>query len=389
MLRWAFPLLSLVIAGFSIAMDLFPRRPDSRICIYGGCRIDQRDESLVREGATPAVAAALLIEDPADPTMWCGYGEFLTTTGQSQKAGAAFARALVLGPNLSPVLMRVANFDFTHGRQEEGLRLAARILTETEAFDEIVFSYLRTSGVAVPRLLGAAIPATPRAARSWLEWQRRVGTDEGIRETWAWMRRNQLADERTAVEIATILWQHQAYRAAQELWADWLGVRKGDYLDPQLLFNARMAEAPSGAPFDWTLSPAAGVEFTQRDGLDLRFLGQENINAVGVRQLTAVEAGRYRFAAEISAQNLTTDQGVTFQIVDPENPARLTVETKPLLGNVSRSWISIEFRVPESTRVLAVELVRHPSLKFDNKISGVLHVFQVSLLRNPEPQRVH
>ena len=65
------------------------------------------------------------------------------------------------------------------------------------------------------------------------------------------------------------------------------------------------------------------------------------------------------------------------------------METEPLLGDVSRSWISIEFRVPESTRVLAVELVRRPSLKFDNKISGVLHIFQVSLLPNPEPQRVH
>lgn len=177
------------------------------------------------------------------------------------------------------------------------------------------------------------------------------------------------------------------YRDAQELWADWLAARKGDYLNPQLLANARMSEAPSGVPFDWTLSPGAGVEFTRRDGLEIHFLGRENINAVGVRQLTAVEAGRYRFAAEISAENLTTDQGVMFQVVDPENPGRLTVETKPLLRDVSRSWIGIEFSVPESTRVVEVKLVRHPSLKFDDKISGVLHIFQVSLLRDSAPRR--
>jgi hypothetical protein len=383
MLRVIFPLVSLLIAGFSIGTDLFPQRPDSQVCVHGGCRIDQTDAIVVAEGATPAAAKALLVQDSADPAMWCAYGEFLTTSGDSQPAQVAFARALALGPGVSPVLMRVANFDFTHGRVAEGLRLAPRILSQTENFDDLVFSYVRASHVAAPQLLGSVIPATPRVARSWLQWQRRLGADQDVLDTWTWMRQNGLTDERSAVDTAITLWQRKAYRAAEELWAGWLDARRGDYLNPQLLANRRFEDAPSGTPFDWNLAPNPSVEFTRRDGLEIHFLGQENLTAVGVQQFTAVQPGRYRFAAEIQSDDLTTDQGPFFQIDDLENSGRLSVVAPPILGTRSRSWISADFTVPAGTRVLQIQLARRPSLKFENKIAGTLHIYRVSLLPAP------
>jgi hypothetical protein len=68
-----------------------------------------------------------------------------------------------------------------------------------------------------------------------------------------------------------------------------------------------------------------------------------------------------------------------FQIVDVENPGRLTVETKPVLGNISRSLSTLDFTVSAGTKAIQVKLVRRPSLKFDSKIAGTLHIYQVSL----------
>jgi len=68
-----------------------------------------------------------------------------------------------------------------------------------------------------------------------------------------------------------------------------------------------------------------------------------------------------------------------FQIVDAENAARLTVETKPVLGNISRSLSTLDFST--GTKVIQVKLVRQPSLKFDSKIAGTLHICHVSLSR--------
>ena len=380
MLRFLFPLVSLLVAGLSIGVELFPRQADSRVCLLGGCRYDQ----IFATSANPATAAALLNEAPADPGIWCTYGEFYSSRGETDKARAAFDRALILGPGVSSVLMRVTNFDFTHNHAQEGLRLAGQILTQTSGFDGILFSYLGISGEPISHLLGTVIPASPRPALSWLSWLRSRGTNQDILDTWSWMRNNRLADERSAADAVSTLWQRKAYGEAQALWADWLGERRGDYLRPQLLANTRFQEPPSGTPFDWNLAPDKGVELNRRDGLEVHFLGQDNISGVGIHQSTAVQPGRYRFSAEVELDNLTTDEGVFFQINDAENPGRLSVETQPMLGRRTRSWINADFVAPAGTHAVQVKLARRPSLKFDNKIAGTLHIYQISLVSSPK-----
>jgi hypothetical protein len=62
------------------------------------------------------------------------------------------------------------------------------------------------------------------------------------------------------------------------------------------------------------------------------------------------------------------------------NPRRLNVESSPAKGTVVRSWITVNMSVPAGTQALQVQIERRPSQKFDNKIGGALHVYQVSLL---------
>jgi hypothetical protein len=93
-----------------------------------------------------------------------------------------------------------------------------------------------------------------------------------------------------------------------------------------------------------------------------------------------VSPGRYRFTAEIDAQDVTTDHGPFFHIFDPANPKRLSVESSPLKGTVTRSWIVLDVPIAPGTQALQIQLERRPSQKFDNKIGGTLHVYQVSLL---------
>jgi hypothetical protein len=77
---------------------------------------------------------------------------------------------------------------------------------------------------------------------------------------------------------------------------------------------------------------------------------------------------------------LTTDQGLGFQIVDAEAPARLDLKTEPLLG--TREWSRIEapLVIPPPTRLVEIRLVRQPSLKFDSKIRGAAWIDDVRLV---------
>jgi hypothetical protein len=379
-LRAILPVVSLLVVAFSLSFDLFPSAAGSRLCLHGGCRADQIYAGIDTSGTNQASLSTLLETDPANPLVWCAYAELLNSRGETGKAAEAFEHAVSLGPGMSPVLMRAANFDFTHGRRDHGIVMASRVLSQTGAFDQMLFSYLLKSGVPVPKLLGGVIPATPRVAQSWLEWLSGQGTDGDILSTWSWMRHCRLTSAKSAGDLAWTLWNRSSYQAAQNLWVEWLGPARGDYLRPQRLANHRFENAPDLSPFDWTLTPSASVELSRQDGLQIRFSGTDNVDFSQVRQFTTANSRRYRFSAEIQADGLTTDQRPFFHIFDPVHPNVLNVATEPLTYTVPRSWISVPFTVPAATKILEVQIERHPSLRFANRIAGTLHIYQVSLV---------
>jgi hypothetical protein len=79
----------------------------------------------------------------------------------------------------------------------------------------------------------------------------------------------------------------------------------------------------------------------------------------------------------------TTDQRPFFRIFDPGDPGHLSVETGAVEETAAKSRIGVEFTVTGAAEPVAVELNRRPSERFDNRISGTLHVYQVSLVREP------
>jgi hypothetical protein len=355
--------------------------PESGVCRHGGCRYDQSFTSIDAHGTTPAAMIALVEEDPSNPHAWAGYGEYLASTGQTAAAQHAFARALALGPGLAPVLMRAANFDFTHERSAEGLSLVPRILSQTAEYDEILFSYLQLSGLGATQLLDQAIPASPREARSWLRWTLTHASTADIVTTAAWLQCRGLTNQQSATDTVNALWQRAAYGEAQQVWLAWLGTAAGEYPRTQLLANPLFEREPGATPLDWDLSPRTGLEYSRRDGLEVRFLGQDNVTDAGVRQYAVVSPGRYRLTADVSAEDITTNEGVFFRVTDAENPARLSAQTAPFLGTQARAITTLEVIVPAGTHVVRVELARKSSLKFDNKLAGTLRIHRLALER--------
>jgi tetratricopeptide (TPR) repeat protein len=382
-MRALFAIASLVITWVSLILDYAHPSPGSSLCREGLCRYDQVFAALDAHGVDLPGVAALLSLDPSNPLVWCTYGELLSGAGRTQEAASAFQQAVTLGPGMSPVLMRAANFDFAQGRLDHAFAMTNRILRQSDTFDQVVFSYLTYSGLPVSRLAGVAVPPVQRAARSWFFWLRGSGSIADLRELWSWMRQNQLLDQNSAADFAWALWHRNAFITAQDSWANWLGPSQDDYLHPQRLANVRFKNEPSGSPFDWALTPAVGAEIGRNDGLEIRFSRTENAEFANVRQFTTVSSGRYRFSAEISAKDITTDQGLFFHIFDPVNPGHLSVESVPAKGTVPRSWITLEVPVRPNTQALEIQIERRPSQKFDNKIGGTLHVYQVSLVPIP------
>ncbi|MEQ1909702.1 MAG: hypothetical protein ABMA15_12815 [Vicinamibacterales bacterium] len=389
MLRLLFPLMAFAAAAVSITVELQSPAPDSTVCLYGGCRFEQMTATLQQTGATPAGLGALLREDPSNPHTWATFGEYLVGIGDSSRAEEAFAQALAAGSGLAPVLMRVANFDFAHERSSQGLQLVPRILEQTSDFDEILFSYIERAGLNAADVVGTTIPASPRVARSWLAWTRERSSTSEVLTTWSWMQREKLTDEKAANETTNALWQRKAYLEARQVWEEFVAPAVTSSQRTNLLTNARFETEPTTPLFDWDLSPRPGVSYTRGDGLDVRFLGDVNVADVGVRQRVVVSPGVYRFTAELSAENLTTDQGVYFEIADAEDSSRLHRESPIVERTMPRTTVAVYVPVTEETRVLQVQLRRTPSLRFDNKVAGVLRVHRVELAPVPQSGPAH
>jgi hypothetical protein len=271
----------------------------------------------------------------------------------------------------------VADFHFQIGENQEAFPITARVLSLIPDYDSDIFG--KYIGQKTATLLGTAIPTLRRPAQSWAAWIAINGSEDDLRETWTWMMQNHLMDENTALDLTRTLWERQFYSTAQELWVDWLGPTHGDYPARELIFNRQFKDAPNGSPFEWTIPTQKSIEISRGQGLEVRFAGTENVE-LNVKQFAVVSPGRYHFSAETESEDLVTDQCPFFHIYDPENPARLNITTPQIKGTTARSETDLDFTVTPDTQTLVIQLERRQSERFDNKIQGTLHVYQVSLV---------
>jgi hypothetical protein len=107
-----------------------------------------------------------------------------------------------------------------------------------------------------------------------------------------------------------------------------------------------------------------------------------------VNQTLIVEPGQYQFAAHVKTENLTTDQGVSFRFTDLEDPKRLDAWTAQSTGSSGWHVLQQALTVPEGSRLVQIQLVRKPTIKFDNRISGVFEVTGL-VLHKSESDSVH
>jgi hypothetical protein len=196
-----------------------------------------------------------------------------------------------------------------------------------------------------------------------------------------------LADDAAAGEYARFLIQRGQPEEASAAWARHTGARDSEYRGSNYLYNGDFEQEPAASPFDWSLARAAGVEITRDDkvarsgrySLRIRFAGTGNLQLAAVSQHVFVRPGTYRFRAGIRTDSVTTDEGIRFRIADAEAPANLNVTVGQFTGSSPWSDVQQDLLVPRQTRLLQVQVIRQPSMRFDNRIGGTAWIDGLSL----------
>ena len=316
------------------------------------------------------------------------------------EAKYCFSTGLALGPYIPPILMRAATFYDSVHETEQALRQTSRILEKTETYDDLIFTWYTQKKVPLQDILSHGLPDS-RSAKAYLRllYMSAVDRTRDADQVWKWALPRGYVDDRLAQDYVAFLFNGHRYEAAAKSWALYVerqprdrqpgGNQHGKYLESDWLYNGDFESEPSGAYFDWRIDTRPGVRaawdanvaHSGKHSLRIRFDGKENIAFNQISQTAFVTPGRYRFEAFVRTEAITTDQGIGFHLVGVDGPSRLDIYTERLVG--TNDWKRIEqvITVPRDRDLLQVQVVRQPSLKFDNQISGTAWIDSVRLVK--------
>jgi tetratricopeptide (TPR) repeat protein len=113
----------------------------------------------------------------------------------------------------------------------------------------------------------------------------------------------------------------------------------------------------------------------------LDFGGGRNLDLSEPAQYVPVEPGRvYHFHAYMRTEEITTESGMRFSIVDPNHDGAVNALSDNFTG--THPWTAAEMDVAtgSTTHFLLVQLLRTGSRLFDNKLRGTVWIADVSLV---------
>ncbi|HEU0007900.1 MAG TPA: tetratricopeptide repeat protein [Terriglobia bacterium] len=373
-------------------MELFLCR---HLLICDTDRLRERAQTKLKEGEPEKVASAILDlqeavrRDPASANSWCELGEALLESGQLDEAKAAMNRAVELAPKTPPVLLRDFNLLVRLQEIREALPLAARILALVPDYDDYLFGSFTRWGMPIAEVLELGLPTDVRGVHAYARFLARSQDAERLDPLWTWMSSRFPPDRKLVYSYLQFLINKRRFDDAKEATISYLGRRREDVSGANLISNAEFSSDLEGNPLDWQIREVYGgqaklVRGGEKSGRVLRieFDGKENVNFSHVSQTLLAEPGRYEFSAHVKTENLTTDQGVSFRFTDQEDSKRFDTSTIQSTGSSDWHVLKQTLTLPEGSRLIQIQLVRKPTIKFDNKISGVFEVTRLVLQKS-------
>ena len=152
-----------------------------------------------------ALFRELLQRDSQNPYRWADLGEAFLEAGQKEEARECYGQVLALAPHSAPFLLRVANFYFQIGENNQALPITARILTLIPDYDSIIFSEYTRLVDHPEEVLRYGLPEDRRAVKSWLQYLMQAGRLDDAQRTWDWVAQRGYDDDSTAGEYAGFL----------------------------------------------------------------------------------------------------------------------------------------------------------------------------------------
>ena len=342
-------------------------------------------------------------DDPLNATFWMNLAGAYEENGDLSAAQNAFERARSVYPLSAEVAWNYGNFLLRQGKEAEGYAEIHHAVRSDPKMLTLAISRVWRSSRDVNVLLDQVLPPDVDAYIQALIFSLRFASriprspcgDGSFRSASSWLL------PRTFPFLDELILDDRAADAKQ-VWIEALtaaGLPHDEPLNHSLVWNGGFSEDFSNGGLGWrwhstigvavdfdTAPPSSGVRAVRLD-----FGGGRNLEITEPMQYVPVEpAHTYHFHALMRTEEITTESGMRFSLVDPNHNNAVNALTDNFTG--SHNWTALDMDVTTSheTHFLLVRLLRTGSRLFENKLSGTVWIADVSLVPeefqgNPSP----
>ncbi len=329
-----------------------------------------------------------LLADSASAYRWADIGDAEFNLHDLTKAQYAYQQALASGPHSLVILQRAANFFFEAGMPEEAVVQLGKLLSDPTLaayYDTVFLTYSRL-GLPLSQILSEGVPPKTTAGARFLQFWISRGKEAEARETWDWLRGQGGVDDNSAGSYVNFLLERRQPALAQQTWRSYTQAEMPGYCKTNWVFNGNFEAPFKPSALDWTVVPRPEVDVERvktqsADGawaLQLKFHASVNMGYRETYQTVVLTPGTWHFSAKVKTQSITTDQGPHFHLASLEGKG-VDVWTQPEKGTSDWHQIDAGFLVGPTTQSIRLEVIRTPSMQFDNKISGTMWIDEVRL----------
>jgi tetratricopeptide (TPR) repeat protein len=356
-----------------------------------------RHRQLDFANADPAQAVAdyqqAVQDDPLSATYWMNLAGAYEANGDLTGAQHAFEQARSVYPLSAEVAWNYGNFLVRQNQDAAGYAEIRHAVQSDPRLLPLAISRVWRASRDVNVLLDQALPPDVDAYTQALNFFASTRQTDAALLVW----RRLITLGRPVPLVRTFpffdeLIQDDRSVDAKQVWVEALtaaGLPHDEPLNHSLVWNGEFSRDFDNGGLGWrwnspwdvaidfdSAPPSHGVRSVRLD-----FGGGRNLDLSQPAQYVPVESGRvYHFRAYIRTEEITTESGMRFSIVDPNHDRAVDVLSDNLTGTSPWTAAEMDVTTGPNTHFLLVRLLRVGSRLFDNKLRGRVWIADVSLV---------
>jgi tetratricopeptide (TPR) repeat protein len=332
-------------------------------------------------------------DDPLSATFWMNLAGAYEANGDLARAQHAFEQARSVYPLSAEVAWNYGNFLLRQDQDAAGYAEIRHAVESDPKLLTLAVSRVWRSSRDVNVLLDQALPADEDAYIQALDFFASIRQTDAALAVWhRLLSLGKIIPLPKTFPFFDELIQDDRSADAKQAWVEArtaAGLPHDEPLGRSLVFNGGFSRdfdngglgwrwnSPTGAAIDFDSAPPSyGVRMVRLD-----FGGGSNLEISEPMQYVPVEPSHtYHFHAYMRTEEITTESGMRFSIVDPNHNYAVNALTDNFMG--SHPWTALDMDVTTSreTHFLLVRLLRLGSRLFENKLSGTVWIADVSLV---------